>query len=163
MPSHAQKLVGPVPILTEILETEQHRGSRIQQSPFSSKPNLKVPRETFNASQPIPKLQRPVTNLGASNTVQIADESKQPLTERSPIDKYGSPAHQLVEEGRASNLKHQSNPQSKDSKSIDSSRRRKGLTLFDDGLSEWRKTHKMHIHAPANYEPACEKIFGEDS
>ena len=167
-PKQNQKLVSPVP-LVEVIEGEPHRGgSRIQESPFSSKPNLIAPRETFNSTQPNPQLQRPATHLGGSHThygqiSHLNEENPQPLTDRSPVDKFGSPSHRLEEESRASYLKHHSNPHSKDSKSIDSSRRRKGLTLFDDGLSEWRRTHKMHTHAVANFEPTDEKIFGEDS
>lgn len=48
---------------------------------------------------------------------------------------------------------------------MDSSRRRKGLSLFDDGLSEWRKTHKGLNHTPANAhnETKGSRIFPEDT
>lgn len=69
-------------------------------------------------------------------------------------DKFGSPGHRFTEDRLAMQIKQSSNPQQeKDSRSIDSSRRRKGLTLFDDGLSEWRRTHKATI-TPVNNEPA---------
>jgi hypothetical protein len=67
----------------------------------------------------------------------------------------------LVDDNRSRNPKPNSIPQSKDSKSIDSERRRKGLTLFDDGLSEWRKNHKAQS-SPSN-KISNDLIFGYES
>jgi hypothetical protein len=66
----------------------------------------------------------------------------------------------MVDDDGRRNLKQNSNPQSKDSKSIDLERRRKGLTLFDDGLSEWRKNLKGQS-SPAN--KISNDIFGYES